>query len=66
MKKFNFKAMRACGEEITDKDKFKEEISIRSLYAILLPDTFCILNGDMEYNRNREIFIQKILKCPQA
>jgi retron-type reverse transcriptase len=34
--------------------------------GILLPDTFYILNGEMEYNRKREIFIQKMLQCPQA
>ena len=37
--------MRAYGEEITDKDKFKEEISIRFLYAI----QNCVDGADVDH-----------------
>jgi hypothetical protein len=37
-----------------------------ALYEVLLPDTFLHLNDDMEYNRNGQVCIQKILKYPQA
>jgi hypothetical protein len=33
MKNLTVKAMRACGEEITDKDKSKEATSLHFLYT---------------------------------
>jgi hypothetical protein len=59
------RVVSAYGEELSKKLLREDYIGLPKI-TNLLPDTICILNGDMEYNRNREIFIQKILKCPQA
>ena len=61
MKKFNFKAIRACGEEITDKDKFKEELSIRSLYAI----QNCVDGTDIDHMFERIVALFESVTKPK-
>jgi len=61
MKNLTVKAIHACGEEITDKDKSKEEISIHFLYAI----QNCVDGAEVDHMLERIVALSESVTKPK-